>query len=67
MKPTKDELLTAFQNVIDAELNVHKKLSDDKDDLLDSYVHQQIILLNKEFPNLLETLYRGYELLKAEE
>ncbi|MFA6916594.1 MAG: hypothetical protein WC222_09370 [Parachlamydiales bacterium] len=62
MKPSTEELLKAFKVIIDAQKKAHEMRSENIEDAFDSYVHSQILLLQKEFPDTLQALLKGYTL-----
>lgn len=62
MKPSLEDIRSAFKIIIDAQKKAHEIRSEDIEDAFDSYVHAQILLLQKEYPDTLEALLKGYTL-----
>lgn len=66
MKASREDVEKALKVLVEAKLKTLKRYADDKDDAFDSYVHQQILQLYKEFPDLNQSLMHGYELFSPE-
>lgn len=65
MQPSQEDVLNAFKVVTDAQKKAHEIRSSDIEDAFDSYVHTQILLLQKEFPDFLQELLKGYNIFAA--
>lgn len=63
MEENKEELYKAFKILSELQMKLHFLHASENDDALEKYVHSQMQVIFKEFSDLPQALYRGYEVL----